>query len=391
VSVEHVLQVVDAEGEVAREVPLRAGGLEIGRTASGIACPDDVDMAEHHARVDLEGETLRIRDSGEGSGVWLRIEGTRGRLLRSGDQIWLGAQILVVREGADATWQIRHHGPDGHLRETHDVPGMGLFVGRTSDLVLDLDDSRLSRRHAQFVVDGDGLRLYDRGAHNGTFVKLTADESLVAGDEFRAATSRFRYLAREALSNESDAGNLRSSDEGSPGERAVDAEPTRVVGTPREEARPSRGLAARLRRLGGEPRSADPVHESGPESELAGGTAEPDETVVDESGAAPVLIVLDSDAGSVSIETKPGKTILEAVREAGLERGEPVDWECGDGGCGVCVLGVVEGADRIDPPDPESGEMKTIQITEQVVPDPKRYRLACLARVRGTVRLRKLT
>jgi ferredoxin len=34
--------------------------------------------------------------------------------------------------------------------------------------------------------------------------------------------------------------------------------------------------------------------------------------------------------------------------------------------------------------------MKTIQITEQVVPDPRRYRLACMARVRGTVRLRKL-
>jgi len=104
-----------------------------------------------------------------------------------------------------------------------------------------------------------------------------------------------------------------------------------------------------------------------------------------------VLLVLDSPEGSVSVEVEPGQTVLEAVQEAGLERGRPVDWECGDGGCGVCIVGVVEGAERMDPPDPASGEMRTIQITEQVAPDPKQYRLACLARIRGAVRLRKLT
>ncbi len=101
--------------------------------------------------------------------------------------------------------------------------------------------------------------------------------------------------------------------------------------------------------------------------------------------------MIDTDEGSVSLEVAAGKTVLEAVQEAGLARGEPIDWECGDGACGVCVVGVVEGADRMDPPDAATGEMKTIQITEQVVPDPQKYRLACLARLRGTVRLRKLS
>ena len=104
-----------------------------------------------------------------------------------------------------------------------------------------------------------------------------------------------------------------------------------------------------------------------------------------------VLIVIDSDSGSLTLEAPVGATILEAVQASGAERGPQVDWECGDGECGVCVLGVVEGADRMDPPNPATGEMKTIQITEQVAPDPNRYRLACLARVRGAVRLRKLT
>ena len=36
-----------------------------------------------------------------------------------------------------------------------------------------------------------------------------------------------------------------------------------------------------------------------------------------------------------------------------------------------------------------SNEMKVIQVTEHVAADPNRYRLACLARVQGPVRLRK--
>ncbi len=81
---------------------------------------------------------------------------------------------------------------------------------------------------------------------------------------------------------------------------------------------------------------------------------------------------------------------VDVVQEAGLERGEPVDWECADGGCGVCVMGIVDGADQLEPPMAATGEMRTIQVTEQVVPDPTQYRFACLARVRGTARLRNL-
>jgi ferredoxin len=186
------------------------------------------------------------------------------------------------------------------------------------------------------------------------------------------------------------------------------AEPNSPAAAQTENPRRSLGLGARLRRLGrrfegpggnasdSAARSesgtrviretsreqSDAIAESVPErGELEGESA---------LEAGKCLLVLDSDGGGVSLEAAIGQTILEAVQEAGLTRGEPVDWECGDGGCGVCVMGVVEGADRLDPPDPATGEMRTIQITEQVVPDPTQYRLACLARVRGTVRLRKL-
>jgi ferredoxin len=207
------------------------------------------------------------------------------------------------------------------------------------------------------------------------------------------------------------------------------AEPALAISRSTETA----SLASRLRRLGSRPAPA-PLDRDAPLEEQHGISAEPDGTATtpiiepepelelepeelpedeptDEPAPADVdsadhgeamapsvdaevgqvLIVIDSDSGSLALEAPVGTTILEAVQASGAERGPQVDWECGDGGCGVCILGVVEGADRMDPPDPATGEMKTIQITEQVAPDPSRYRLACLARVRGAVRLRKLT
>jgi ferredoxin len=325
----------------------------------------------------------------------LRVDGIEGRLLRSGDQLWLGVQILVLRRD-DEGWQIRHHGPDGLLRETHPVPADGLFIGRGSDLVLDLEDSRLSRRHAQLVPEGDDLRLYDRGAHNGTYLKLVNSGPLVDGDEFRLGANRFRYVERQLAELEQPApegaSDIESATIVDQADATIEVETTLPVATEaapasngragqNDEPRRRRGLAARLRKLGGRSQ----------QDKVMPVPSQRDAASEELSSADKVLVVLDSEERSVSIEVAVGKTILEAVQEAGLERGQPVDWECGDGGCGVCVLGVVEGADRMDPPDPKSGEMKTIQITEQVVPDPKQYRLACLARVRGTVRLRKLT
>jgi ferredoxin len=344
-------------------------------------------------------------------------------LLRSGDQVWLGAQILVVhrrKNEQEMQWEIRHHGPDGLLLKSYPVPGGGLFIGRNSDLILDAGDFRLSRRHAQLVPEGDGLRLYDRGAHNGTHLKLSAEETLADAGEFTISANRFRVVARgRALSRgfETDTGietapmARRGAGFDEDATLVIAAEPNSPSEAQRDKPRRSPGLGARLRRLGRsfdrrvvEPANPTALEDSGRqtsvdtkgeesisrESSAESGRDPGDGTVVSTLDSGKCLLVLDFEAGSQSLEVTIGKTVLEAVQEAGLARGEPVDWECGDGGCGVCVMGVVEGADRLDPPDPATGEMKTIQITEQVVPDPKKYRLACLARVRGTVRLRKL-
>ena len=448
------------------------GTLELGRSATGLAYPDD-DMADRQVRLVDSGTGVVLEDLAEGAGLWLRITGGQGRALMDGDQVWLGAQVLIFRR-TGTEWLIRHHGPDGRLRETYPVPPSGLFLGRGSEWVLDAEDAQLSRRHAQVAFVDDALRYFDRGAQNGSFIRLRTPEVVAHGAEFRVATRRFRLEQRpveleppepaspdpqeDASASERDeprqestlpmgpsSETLPDSGRESPFEEAtvlslpVGDEPPEAgppaappPGRPLPESglagrdsaesarpRPALGLGARLRRLGrpsAEPETNAPS-EAPPASELGtlvvpiapssatGSGSSPDapRTAADTQaprGAEPVEapaagervpLVLDSPDGSVVLEVEPGVTVLEAVQQAGLARGRPVDWECGDGGCGVCIVGVVEGADRMDPPDPASGEMQTIQITEQVAPDPTRYRLACLARVRGAVRLRKLT
>ena len=66
---------------------------------------------------------------------------------------------------------------------------------------------------------------------------------------------------------------------------------------------------------------------------------------------------------------------------------EPLGWECKVGLCGLCAVHIVEGADNFVPVDPGQPEMNTIANKAFLEADPKKHRLACLARVNGPVKL----
>ena len=83
----------------------------------------------------------------------------------------------MVRKEGDL-WSLDHHGPSGAWCATYSIPPEGSFLGRSSDIVLDANAPQLSRRHAQVVPETDGLRAYDRGAHNGSFLRVPPSESI---------------------------------------------------------------------------------------------------------------------------------------------------------------------------------------------------------------------
>ncbi len=334
-----VVMTLHPDGEPEEEFPIHGDRVEIGRKASGIACPEEAYMADHHATLERAGDGFAITDTGQGSGVWLRVLGSDGSPVQDGDQLWLGSQVLVASHGADG-WLLTHYDREGTQRETYAVTGKGLFVGRGSELNLDPADMAMSRRHAQFVPDGDGLQVYDRGAVNGTYVRVRGTAALHSGSEFRLATKRFR------LENVAAVEKLEAD--------AV------VIDAPPEEA-----LAPAAR-------------------EAAAPAAEEKAAATTGEGAA---VNFQSDDYPTDWVVGEGTTVLKAYQDGGGVQDEPLGWECQKGVCGLCAVQILEGADQFEPVDEASSEMKTIQIAVGVEPDPTQYRLACISRIKGPVKL----
>ncbi len=183
---------LEADGSLGHGMPVDREVFEIGRRGRDLAEREDEHMADHHASLVLEDGEYYVADSGHGSGVWIRIDEDEGALVEDEDQIWLGSQILVASREGDA-WTLVHYGADGRARDTHTVHQSDLTVGREADISLAHNDGLLSRRHARFTVEGEFLKVYDCGARNGTFVKVTGAHALTDGSEFRIATRGYRF------------------------------------------------------------------------------------------------------------------------------------------------------------------------------------------------------
>ncbi|MEP7001657.1 MAG: adenylate/guanylate cyclase domain-containing protein [bacterium] len=104
--------------------------------------------------------------------------------------------------------------PDG--TQSYDLrDGVPLTVGRAPTCDLPVFDPTISRRHAEIVADGDGLRIRDLGSSNGTFVNgakvergSAALDDLIAFGKvpFRLTTYATPVVERATLASSSTAG-----------------------------------------------------------------------------------------------------------------------------------------------------------------------------------------
>jgi len=96
----------------------------------------------------------------------------------------VGAGLLVVTRG-----------PNAGARYLLDRPV--IRAGRHPESDIFLDDITVSRRHAEFVSDGDGCSARDVGSLNGTYVnhERIEDSRLASGDEVQIGKFKLVYLA----------------------------------------------------------------------------------------------------------------------------------------------------------------------------------------------------
>ena len=350
------------DGTEDEHFPFSKDAMTIGKSGADITCADDVYMADLHATVGKRGDQFMLEDSGAGSGVWIRAQGGSGRAVNESDVAWIGAQILMVTKDG-GRWGLAHYNSDGVYQATYPIGDRGVLVGRGSEVPLDASDMSMSRRHAQFRVEGGALKVFDLGSKNGTYVKVTGSLALTNGDEFRVASKRFRFETFAPVAK------LAATD---------------VVAEAPPEPAPAAAIAA-----------AAPAP-----APAAAAAAAPAAAAVP---AGMLAVAIDHPEFPVSFGVPAGTDLLHAyfenlkVRfpdckvskkgEPTEHQDEPLGWECKVGLCGLCAIQILDGADNFEPVDPGKPEMKTIANVAALDDDPKKHRLACLAKIKGPVKI----
>jgi hypothetical protein len=136
--------------------------------------------------------------------------------------------------------------------ETVDVPPGGLTLGRRPGNSVQILDASVSGRHAELVVDGEGVLLRDLGSTNGTRVagERISERRLTGGDEVLLGNVRMTFVdsaQRGAAPGDlahGDTGEieLELDDEPQPA-RPVPARPAAVPAAPPPAAVPARPRA----------------------------------------------------------------------------------------------------------------------------------------------------
>src|SRR6476469_2180836 len=77
--------------------------------------------------------------------------------------------------------------------EEIDIDADRVVIGRDEACDIRLDDTKVSRRHAEIVRNGNGYEVRDLGSSNGTYLgsmRLTAPQGLKDGDVVRIGAHR---------------------------------------------------------------------------------------------------------------------------------------------------------------------------------------------------------
>lgn len=104
----------------------------------------------------------------------------------------------VVEPSSEMVGQLVATSPD-FAGNTFDLFLGEFSVGRAEDCHLSFDEPSVSRQHATLSVDAEGVRVFDNGSNNGTFVngKRVRDAMLKSRDEVAFGTVTTRFIASQ--------------------------------------------------------------------------------------------------------------------------------------------------------------------------------------------------
>jgi len=192
------LSLLGENGDVVKTFSLETGDAVIGRGDADIRFESDHYMSPLHARIDLRGGTLWMRDLGSRNGSWVFID--KPTRLVDGDLILVGSQLLRFRRlgypgphppEADSTRRLGSLVPtadvavleqlraDGSVRDTfHLSPGRSAILGRETGDWLFSYDQTMSARHAEVRSEDIEFYVHDAGSRNGVAMAVRGEREL---------------------------------------------------------------------------------------------------------------------------------------------------------------------------------------------------------------------
>ena len=203
------------DGTTQRVIPLSEERMDIGRTEGEIILPDDMFLADRHARFVGRDGARAIHDLGSLNGIYLRIRGSAS--LRDGDFFLVGLQLLKfdvdssdsgilapVRIAGCSLFgsstspryaRLSERSSDGVPRSVFVIGRDETILGREVGDIVFSGDPFMSRRHAALNRDPtDGtFTLRDLGSSNGTFIRVRGKVELESGDHLRIGQHLFRF------------------------------------------------------------------------------------------------------------------------------------------------------------------------------------------------------
>jgi pSer/pThr/pTyr-binding forkhead associated (FHA) protein len=205
------LSLLAADGSVSSTWVVDREVLRVGRVAGDIRFEDDPMLADEHAELVVDGDALRVRETGGREASWVYIG--QPRTLSDGDRLLVGSQLIRYRR-LDAVavtaferpvlgsgslipnvdvGVLEQMRPDGTTRNTFYLSaGRSALIGREhGDWVFPYDPT-MSPRHAEVRTSGTDVTVRDLASRTGVAIAVRGEATVRAGERLLMGTRVLR-------------------------------------------------------------------------------------------------------------------------------------------------------------------------------------------------------